>query len=155
MAEEQFDEVDAAPLGPVDYVVIEFADAKFNGKGLSLLLDLVARGIVRVLDAVVVKANDDGTFVSLSVADLGAEGAGEWELISGWSSDMLGQADFDEVGAIVAPGSAAAIIVYENVWAGPFAAAMREAGGEVVAFNRIPASDLYEALEDLETATED
>ncbi len=60
---------------------------------------------------------------------------------------MLGQDDLDEVGAIMAPGSAAAVIVYENTWAGPFAAAMRAAGGEVVAFNRIPVADLYEALE--------
>ena len=155
MAEDQVDVVDTAPLGPVDYVVIEFADAKFNGTGLPILLDLVANGTIRVLDAVVIKANDDGTWISLSVEDLGGEGGGEWELVTGWSSDVLGQDDYDEVGAILAPGSAAAIIVYENTWAGPFAAAMREAGGEVVAFNRVGVSDLYEALEELDSAEED
>ncbi len=146
MAEELLDEAEA-PLGPVDYVVIEFPEAQFTGEGLPLLLDLVAEGIIRVLDAVVVKANDDGTFVSLAVEDLDADGGGAWTLISGWASGMLGQDDLDEVGAILAPGSAAAVIVYENTWAGPFAAAMRRAGGEVVAFNRIPVADLYEALE--------
>ncbi len=147
MAEATTDEVEVAPLGPVDYVVIEFPEARFTGEGLPLLLDLVAQGVIRVLDAVLVKANDDGSFVSLSVEDLDAEGGGAWELISGWASGMLGQDDLDEVGAIMAPGSAAAVIVYENTWAGPFAAAMRAAGGEVVAFNRIPVADLYEALE--------
>jgi len=138
-------------LGPVDYVVIEFADAKFNGEGMPLLLDLVAKGIIRILDAVVIKANDDGSWVSLSVEDLDAQGGGAWELISGWGSDMLGEEDYDEIGAILAPGSAAAIIVYENTWAGPFAAAMRAAGGEVVAFNRVGVNDLYAALDALES----
>ena len=90
MAEDQVDVVDTAPLGPVDYVVIEFADAKFNGTGLPILLDLVANGTIRVLDAVVIKANDDGTWMSLSVEDLGGEGGGEWELVTGWSSDVPG-----------------------------------------------------------------
>lgn len=145
MTQEQVEEVEG-PLGPVDYVVIEFADAKFNGEGLPILLDLVAKGTIRVLDAVVIKANDDGTWVSLGVQDLDASGSGEWELISGWAGDVLGQEDFDEIGAILAPGSAAAIIVYENTWAGPFAAAMRAAGGEVVAFDRVGVNDLYQAL---------
>ena len=151
MAEEQIEQVDEAPLGPVDYVVIEFADARFNGEGMPLLLDLVAKGIIRILDAVVIKANDDGSWVSLSVEDLDAQGGGAWELISGWGSEMLGEEDYDEIGAILAPGSAAAIIVYENTWAGPFAAAMRAAGGEVVAFNRVGVNDLYAALDALES----
>jgi hypothetical protein len=151
VAEEEIEQVDEAPLGPVDYVVIEFADARFNGEGMPLLLDLVAKGIIRILDAVVIKANDDGSWVSLSVEDLDAQGGGAWELISGWGSEMLGEEDYDEIGAILAPGSAAAIIVYENTWAGPFAAAMRAAGGEVVAFNRVGVNDLYAALDALES----
>jgi hypothetical protein len=151
VAEEQIEQVDEEPLGPVDYVVIEFADAKFNGEGMPLLLDLVAKGIIRILDAAVIKANDDGSWVSLTVEDLDGEGGGAWELMSGWGADMLGEEDYDEIGAILAPGSAAAIIVYENTWAGPFAAAMRAAGGEVVAFNRVGVNDLYAALDALES----
>jgi hypothetical protein len=146
MAEDQIDEFEEAPLGPVDFVVIEFPDAQFTGEGLPILLDLVAQGVIRVLDAVVIKGNQDGSFVSLSVQDLDATG-GAWEVISGWSSGTLKQADFDEVGAVLAPGSAAAIIVYENTWAGPFAAAMARAGGRLVAFDRIPVADLMAALE--------
>ena len=133
-------------VGPVDYVVIEFAEAKFTGEGLPILLDLVAKGTIRVIDAVVIKANDDGTWVTLSVEDLDAEG-GAWELISGWGSDVLSQDDFDTVGAIVKPGAAAAIIMYENTWAAPFAAAMLRAGGQVVAFDRIPVTDVIAAIE--------
>lgn len=133
-------------VGPVDYVVIEFAEAKFTGEGLPILLDLVAKGTIRVIDAVVIKANDDGTWVTLSVEDLDAEG-GAWELISGWGSDVLSQDDFDTVGAIVKPGAAAAIIMYENTWAAPFAAAMLRAGGQVVAFDRIPVTEVIGAIE--------
>jgi len=155
VSEQQIEQLDEAPLGPVDYVVIEFKEAKFTGEGLPILLDLVAKSIIRVIDAVVIKANEDGSFVSLSVTDLDATG-GAWELITGWSTGALGQEDFDEVGAILAPGAAAAIIMYENTWAGPFAAAMLKAGGEVIAFDRIRVLDVLAALEAApETAIED
>ena len=146
MTEGQNGTVEAIEVGPVDYVVIEFADAKFTGEGLPILLDLVAKGTIRILDAVAIKANDDGSFVSLSVADLDAAG-GVWELITGWGSDVLTQDDFDAVGAILKPGAAAAIIMYENTWAAPFAAAMLRAGGQVVAFDRIPVTDVIAAIE--------
>jgi hypothetical protein len=146
VTEGQIEAVETIEVGPVDVVVIEFADAKFTGEGLPILLDLVAKGVIRIIDAVAIKANDDGSFVSLSVGDLDQTG-GEWELISGWSSDVLGQDDIDEVGAILKPGAAAAIIMFENTWAAPFAAAMRRAGGELVTFDRIPVADVIAALE--------
>ncbi|HYN57514.1 MAG TPA: DUF6325 family protein [Motilibacterales bacterium] len=146
MTESQMDAVEQIEVGPVDYVVIEFADAKFKGEGMPILLDLVAKGTIRILDAVVIKANEDGSFVSLSVSDLHAEG-GEWELITGWSTDVLSQDDFDTVGAILKPGAAAAIIVYENTWAAPFAAAMLRAGGQVIAFDRIPVTEVIGAIQ--------
>lgn len=146
MTEVEVDAVEVAPLGPVDYVVIEFADARFTGAGLPALLEVVAKGVIRVLDAVIIKQNEDGSWISVSVTDLDADG-GVWDMISGWGGDVLGQDDFDEVGAILAPGAAAAIIVYENTWAGPFAQAMLDAGGEVVAFERVGVADVVAALE--------
>ena len=134
------------PLGPVDYVVIEFPRANFTGEGIPVLLELVDRGIIRILDAAVVKANDDGTFVGLTMEDLDEFG-GHFEAFKGVSSGMLDQYDFDSVGAITTPGSAAAIIVYENTWAGPFATAMRKAGGQLVSFGRIGVEELAAALE--------
>ena len=150
MTEAQVETVEPIEVGPVDYVVIEFADARFTGEGLPILLDLVAKGVIRILDAVVVKANEDGSFVSLSVEDLDATG-GMWELITGWGADVLSQDDFDTVGAILKPGAAAAIIVYENTWAATFAAAMLRAGGQVVAFDRIPAADVIGVIENAAT----
>jgi hypothetical protein len=141
----EVDEVEVAPLGPVDYVVIEFPEANFTGAGLPALLDVVAKGVIRILDAVVIKQNDDGSWISLSVTDM----------ISGWGGDVLGQDDFDEVGAILKPGAAAAIIVYENTWAGPFAQAMLEAGGQVVAFERVGVADVVAALEALDESIDE
>jgi hypothetical protein len=146
VTEAQIESAAGIEVGPVDYVVIEFAEAKFTGEGLPILLDLVAKGIIRIIDAVVIKANDDGSFVSLSVEDLDSEG-GAWDLVTGWSADVLTQDDFDTVGAILKPGAAAAIIMYENAWAAPFAAAMLRAGGQVVAFDRIPVTDVIAAME--------
>jgi hypothetical protein len=137
---------EAISWGPVDYVVIEFADARFTGEGLPILLDLVAKGVVRILDAEMIKVNDDGSFVRLSAQDLDAAG-GVWDLMTGWGSELLSQRDVDAVGAMLAPGSAAAVIVYENTWAGPFTAAMRRAGGEVIAFDRVQVADFLAALE--------
>ena len=146
MTEDQDGTADVIEVGPVDYVVIEFAEAKLTGEGLPILLDLVAKGIIRILDAVAIKANEDGSWVRLSLADLDAAG-GAWQLITGWGAEVLSQDDFDTVGAILKPGAAAAIIVYENTWAAPFAAAMLRAGGEVVAFDRIPVTQVSGALE--------
>lgn len=143
------------PWGPIDYVVIGFADAKFTGEGLPILLDLVAKGVIRILDAEMIKVNDDGSFVRLSAQDLDATG-GIWELMTGWGSELLTQEDVDAVGAMLAPGSAAAVIVYENTWAGPFTAAMIRAGGELVAFDRVRVVDFLAALEAAPTtSTED
>lgn len=146
MTDQQMEQTEEAPLGPVDYVVMEFAEAKFTGEGLPLLLDLVDRGIVRILDASFVKANEDGTFLGISVEDLDQTG-GVWEVLAGSTSGLLSQEDFDAVGALLAPGAAAGIIVYENTWAGPFAAAMLKAGAEVISFGRIGVEDLLAALE--------
>jgi hypothetical protein len=147
MTETQLDPpIEQTLWGPVDYVVIEFADARFTGEGLPILLDLVAKGVVRILDAEMIKVNDDGSFVRLSVQDLDA-GGGVWELMSGWGSELLSQEDIDTVGAMLAPGSAAAVIVYENTWAGPFTAAMRRAGGQVIAFDRVQVADFLAALD--------
>ena len=146
VTERQIDTGSELQLGPVDLVVIEFADAKFKGEGLPILLDLVAKGLVRIIDAAVIKANEDGSFVTLSVADLGGASE-EWVMISGWASGIMSEEDVDAVGAILKPGAAAAVIMYENTWAAPFAAAMRAAGGELVAFERIPAADVIAAIE--------
>jgi hypothetical protein len=142
---------DDLELGPVDYLVIEFPENKLTGEGFPILVDLVQRGIIRILDLAFVTRAADGTIDAVDVRDVDAQGIGELAVFhSDGSAGLLGQSDFDEVGAALAPNSSAGILVFENTWAAPFVGAMRRAGGQLVASGRIPATDLLSAIEEFE-----
>jgi hypothetical protein len=140
-------------LGPVDIVVIAYpAGAPMTGEAAPLLVDLVERGIIRVLDAMFVMKNEDGTFSGFDATDLTDKGVGDFTVFEGASSGLLGEDDAAKAAEEIEPGSAAVMIVYENRWAGPFIAAVRRNGGVPVAFERIPAQDLIDALDAAESA---
>ena len=139
-------------MGPIDYIVVEFPGSKMTGEGFPLLLDLVDRGIIRVLDLLFVTKELDGTIVAIEIADLDGDGALDLAVFEGASSGLLGEDDIDEAGTVLEPGSSAGILVYENVWAGPFASALRRGGGQLVASGRIPVQALLAALEAAESA---
>lgn len=140
-------------LGPIDIVVIAYpAGAPMTGEAAPLLLDLVDRGIVRVLDAMFVIKNEDGTFSGFDASDLDSKGVGGFTVFEGASSGLLGEEDVATAAEAVEPGTAAVIIVYENRWAAPFAAAVRRNGGVVIDNQRIPVQDLVEALDAAEAA---
>jgi hypothetical protein len=140
-------------LGPVDYLVVEWPAGKEpTGEGLKHLVDLTDRGIIRVLDLAFVRKNEDGTLDGLLVADLDQDGTLDLAEFEGASSGLLSEHDYDEAGAALEPGAAAAILIYENRWAAPFAAAVRRSGAELIASGRIPVDALLEALEQSEAA---
>jgi hypothetical protein len=135
-------------LGPVDIVVIAYpAGAPMTGEAAPMLLDLVDRGIIRVLDALFVRQNEDGTFSGFEATDLDSDSLGDFKVFEGASSGLLGEDDVAAVGETLEPGSAAVMIVYENRWAAPFAAAVRRNGGLLVANHRITAQELMDALD--------
>jgi hypothetical protein len=138
---------DVDDLGPIDYLVVEFPGARLRGEALPLLVDLVDRGIVRVLDLVFIRKDADGSLVVLEISDLDGDGELDVEVLRGASSGVLGRDDLEQAAATVEPGSAAGIVVYENVWAVPFIGALRRAGGQLVAAGRIPVADLEAALD--------
>ncbi len=141
-------------LGPVDVVVIGYpADAPMTGEAVPILLDLVDRGIVRVLDARFVIKEEDGTYSGFEVADLDEDSVGSFTAFAGASSGMLSDDDVALVAEEIEPGTAAVVIVYENRWAAPFAAAVRRNGGVLVASERIYAQDLLDALDAVEAAS--
>ncbi len=140
-------------IGPIDIVVIGFPpDAPMTGEAAPLLLDLVERGIVRVLDVLFVTANADGTVSGFDASDLDDKGVGDFTLFEGASSGLLGEDDVATTGAAIEPGSSAVVIVYENRWAAPFAAAVRRNGGVLIDNQRIPVADLIDALDAAESA---
>jgi hypothetical protein len=140
-------------LGPVDIVAIAYpAGAPMTGEAVPMLLDLVDRGIIRVLDALFVIKDDDGTYSGFEAVDLDSKGVGDFAAFEGASSGLLGDEDAATAADGIEPGSAAVILVFENRWAAPFAAAVRRNGGTFVDFQRVPAQDLIASLEAAEAA---
>lgn len=138
-------------LGPIDIVVIAYpAGSPMTGEAVPLLLDLVDRGIVRVLDALFVIKNEDGTLSGFDATNLGDKNVGDFVAFEGASSGLLGDEDAATAAEGIEPGSAAVMLVYENRWAGPFAAAVRRNGGTVVANQRIPVEEVIQALDAVE-----
>jgi hypothetical protein len=142
---------DLPELGPVDYLVLEFPGSRMTGEGLPLLVDLVDRGIIRILDLVFVTRGEDGSVTVMEIADFDADGTLDLAVFQGASSGLLDEDDVAEAAGVVAPGSSAGILIYENTWAAPLAAALRRGGAELVASGRISADALMDAVEAAET----
>jgi hypothetical protein len=142
-------DTDVDELGPVDYVVVEFpADrANFSGEMAAELSALVEGGVVRVLDLILLKKELDGSvegFESHDFADVDLGGLRELETELAL---LLAEEDVESIGAALEPGSVAAVLVWENVWAAPFGSAVRHSGGQLVASGRIPIQALAAAIE--------
>lgn len=144
---------DLDEMGPIDYVVVEFPGNPMTGEAFPLLVDLVERGIVRILDLVFVRKELDGSVVVVEIADLDRDGELDLAVFEGASSGLLDQEDVEEAGSVLEPDTSAGILIYENVWAAPFAAALRRGGGQLVASGRIPIQALLGALDATERAT--
>jgi hypothetical protein len=140
-------------LGPIDVAVIGYPPgAPMKGDAIPILLDLVDRGIVRVLDARFVIKDEDGTFSGFDLADLDEHTAGDLTVFAGASTGLIGDDDTALAAAEIEPGSAAVLLVYENRWAAPFINAIHRNGGVLIANERIGVQDLFDALEAAQTA---
>jgi hypothetical protein len=145
---------DEIELGPVDYLIVEWPAGKQpTGEGLKLLADYTDRGLINVLDLVFVQKNEDGSVSGLALMDLDSDGDLDLVQFEGASSGLIGQDDMDEAGSALEPGASAAILLYENSWARPFVKAVKAGGAQLIASGRIPAADLAEAVDTLETAS--
>jgi hypothetical protein len=133
-------------MGPVDYLVVEWPDQRPTGEAAPLLMDLAQNGVIRVIDLAFITKGDDGTVAALDISTLADEADAFKELV-GAQTELLSAEDFEEAGAALDPGTSAAILVYENLWAAPFASALRRSGAQVVANGRIPIQTLVAALD--------
>jgi dihydroorotase-like cyclic amidohydrolase len=138
-------------MGPIDYILVEWPGRQPTGEAAPILVDLVERGVVRVLDLAFITKGEDGSVAGLEIEDLG-EAAGELKLFEGASSGLLGDDDIAEAAKALEPGTSAALLVWENRWAAPFAAAVRRSGGQLVASGRIPVQAILAALDAAEGA---
>lgn len=141
----------AAPdveMGPIDYLIVEWPGRQPTGEAAPHLLDLVDRGLIRILDLAFIAKGEDGSVARMEIADVGDEFA----VFVGASSGLISDEDTDEAGAALEPGTSAAVLIYENSWAAPFATAMRRSGAQLVASGRIPTEALIAALDAAEAA---
>jgi Family of unknown function (DUF6325) len=145
VSEEQLEE-----MGPIDYVVLEWAgDQPVTGEVMPLLLDLVDRGLIRILDLAFIVKDQDGSVAAMDLVELAEQSEGLADF-QGASSGLLGQDDLEEAAAALEPGTVAAVLVWENRWAAPVAVALRRSGGQLVASGRIPVQAILASLDAIE-----
>jgi hypothetical protein len=138
-------DTDDIEMGPIDYLLVEWPGKQPEGEIAPHLVDLVDRGLIRILDLAFLAKGEDGTIAAVEITDVGGA-VTELAVFEGASSGLLDSEDLDLAGEALEPGTSAALLVYENTWAGPFAAAVRRSGGQLVASGRIPVTDVLAAL---------
>ena len=134
-------------LGPVDYVVVEFpaGASNFTGEMVEELLALVDAGTIRVIDVLILTKSDDGTVDAMELSDV--EDLGDLQALEAQLAELLAADDVEHLAAAMDPGSTAGVLIYENLWAAPFASAARRSGGQLIANGRIPIQAIIASIE--------
>ena len=135
--------------GPIDFVLIEFTGDRLTGRTAEEVVSLMQRGIIHVYDVMIVGKDADGAVYAVDLAE-SPDRVGGFVELDGARTGLLADHDLNQAAGAMAPGTLAALIVYENTWAIPFVAAALESGGTLIAGGRIPAEDVMEALEAME-----
>jgi hypothetical protein len=134
-------------LGPVDYIVVDFpaGASNFTGEMTAELVSLVESGTIRVIDALILTKNDDGSVDATELSDIGE--LGELEALEAQLAELLAEDDVAHLAAAMEPGSTAGVLIWENLWAAPFASAVRRSGGQLIANGRIPIQAIIASIE--------
>ena len=132
-------------MGPIDYVVLEWPGRQPKGDAVPLIIDLVERGIIRVLDIALMVKGEDGSVAAIDLGEF--EDPGGFEAFEGASTGLISQEDLEDAAQALEPGTCAAVLVWENRWAAPVASALRRSGGQLVASGRIPIQAILASLE--------
>jgi Family of unknown function (DUF6325) len=142
-------DINVDELGPVDYLVVSFpADkANFSGEVASELKKLIDSNTIRVLDLVMIMKDEDGSVEASELRDADDSEIGELRALERELAILLAEEDIDDIGETLEPGSAAAVLVWENTWAAPFGSAVRRSGGELLGNGRIPIQAMIAAVE--------
>jgi uncharacterized membrane protein len=143
-------EEDIREMGPIDYIILEWPQEPSGDEVVPLLVDLVDRGIIRILDIAFVTKDEDGTATGIEIGELGPAAAA-FSAFDGAASGLVDDDDLRDAASALEPGTSAAILVWENLWAAPVATALRRSGGQLVASGRIPVQALVASLDALET----
>jgi Family of unknown function (DUF6325) len=145
LAEEQ-------TMGPISYLIVEFPGSKMTGEGFRTLVDLVDRGVIRVLDLRFLTKSADGSVQALELSDIDRDGQFDLSVFEGASAGLMDASDFADAASVIEPGSSAGILIFENRWATPFVNALRRGQAELVAAGYIPIESVLESLDATEPA---
>ena len=145
MTAEQNTDLDT--LGPVDYLIVEFpaGASNFTGEMAKELLALVDAGTIRVIDVLILTKNEDGTVDAMELSDI--EELGPLQAVEAQLAELLAAEDVEHLAAAMDPGSTAGVLIWENLWAAPFASAARRSGGQLIANGRIPIQAIIASIE--------
>jgi hypothetical protein len=138
---------DLDSLGPIDYIVVEFpaGASNFTGEMAEELLALVEAGTIRVIDVLILTKNEDGTVDAMELSDI--EQLGPLQAVEAQLAELLAEEDVAHLAAAMDPGSTAGVLIWENLWAAPFASAARRSGGQLIANGRIPIQAVIASIE--------
>jgi uncharacterized protein DUF6325 len=138
---------DLNSLGPVDYIIVEFpaGASNFTGEMAKELLALVDAGTIRVIDVLILTKNEDGTVDAMELSDI--EELGPLREVEAQLASLLAEDDVEHLAAAMDPGSTAGVLIWENLWAAPFASAARHSGGQLIATGRIPIQAIIASIE--------
>ncbi len=148
MTTELMDEnTDLDSLGPIDYIVVEFpaGASSFTGEMTEALLALVDAGTIRVVDVLILTKNEDGTVDAMELSEI--EQLGPLQAVEAQLAELLAAEDVEHLAAAMDPGSTAGVLIWENLWAAPFASAARRSGGQLIATGRIPIQAIIASIE--------
>jgi len=134
-------------MGPISYLIVEFPGNKMTGEGLPILVDLVDRGVIRILDFIFATRAEDGSVQRIELQDIDGDGQFDVAIFDGVSSGLLDESDLADAASVIEPGSSAGILIFENCWATPFTQAMRRGGAQVIAAGYIPQDALLASLD--------
>ncbi len=142
---------DTTELGPISYLIVEFPGNKMTGEGLIELVDLVDRGLVRVLDLLFVRRDEDGSVQAIELQDIDSDGELDIAMFEGASSGLLDDSDLADAASVIEPGSSAGVLIFENAWANRFVRALRGGGAQLVAAGYIPQDAIEASLDATES----
>ena len=150
---EQMSETSLDQLGPVDYLIVEFpaGASNFTGEMATELIALVDAGTIRVIDVLILTKNEDGTVEATELSDI--DELGELQALEAQLAELLAEDDVIQLAAAMEPGSIAGVLIWENLWAAPFASAARRSGGQLIANGRIPIQAIIASIEADEAST--
>ena len=138
---------EANPMGPISYLIVEFPGNKMTGEGFPVLVDLVDRGVIRILDLMFVARDTDGSMRVVELRDLDRDGHLDLAVFEGAASGLLDDSDVADAAAVIEPGSSAGILIFENRWATPFTEARRRGGAELVAAGYVSQDAILASLQ--------